>query len=232
MNRHDWPALAVSAALAALILLAGPADWLRGVSLDSLLLLREELFGTPQSDESSIAIVALDEETYRRPPFRGTPKALWTPQIGRVLSAVLDGGASVVGFDLILPTSAEAYLPGHDLPLLLALHQGGRENRIVLSRVQHQTRPIGPFPGLAVAVGRGRNIRLGNVFTDPDGVVRRVPLWFRLTEPRESDFEPIFALEIAARHLDTTLDRTEAGHTVLGTVRIGKITRRSALLGE
>ena len=230
MNRRDWPALAASAALAALILLAGPADWLRGVSLDGLLLLRAEIFGMPRSDESSIAIVALDEETYRRPPFRGTPKALWTPQIGRILSAVLDGGASVVGFDLILPTSAEAYLPGHDLPLLLALRQGGRENRIVLSRVQHQTRPIGPFPGLAVAVGRGRNIRLGNVYTDPDGVVRRVPLWFRLTEPREDDFEPSFALEVAARHLDTSPDRTEAGHTRLGAVPVRGSTQAKGLL--
>ena len=230
MNRHDWPALATSAALAALILLAGPADWLRGVSLDGLLLLREEIFGMPRSDESPIAIVALDEETYLRPPFRGRPKALWTPQTGRVLSAVLHGDASVVGFDLVLSTSAEVDLPGHDLPLLLALRQGGRENRIVLARVQHQTRPISPFPGLAVAVGRGRNIRLANVFTDTDGVVRRVPLWFRLTGPREDDFEPSFALEVAARHLDAALRRTEAGHTHLGAVPVRGSTQAKGLL--
>ena len=230
VHRRDWPALAASASLAALILLAGPADWLRGVSLDGLLLLREAIFGMSRPDESPIAIVAIDEETYRRPPFRGTPKSLWTPQIGRVLSAVLDGGASVVGFDLILPTSAEAYLPGHDLPLLLAFRQGGGEGRIVLSRVQHQNRPISPFPGLAIAVGRGRNIRLGNVFTDADGVVRRVPLWFRLTEPREDAFEPSFALEVAARHLDATPVRTETGHTLLGPVPIRGSAQANGLL--
>lgn len=230
MHRRDWPALAATASLAALILLAGPADWLRGVSLDGLLLLRETIFGMARPGESPIAVVAVDEETYRRPPFRGTPKALWTPQIGRVLDAVLDGGASVVGFDLILPTSAEAYLPGHDLPLLLALRQGSRENRIVLSRVQHQTRPISPFPGLAIAAGRGRNIRLGNVFTDPDGVVRRVPLWFRLTEPREDTLEPGLALEIAARHLGTTPGRTQAGGTHLGGVPVRGSAHAKGLL--
>ena len=216
MLRRDWPALAATAVIVALILLAGPAAWLRGLSLDGVLLLRAMVFGMPASETPSIAVVAVDEETYRRPPFRGTPTALWSPQIGHVLNAVLDGGASVVGFDLILPTSAEAHLPGHDLPLLLALRRGGRENRIVLSRVQHQTKPISPFPGLAIAVGRGPNIRLGNVFTDPDGVVRRVPLWFRLSDPHENAFEPSFGLEIAARHLDLAPSRTNAEHAALG----------------
>ena len=230
MHRHDWPALAATASLVALILFAGPADWLRGLSLDGLLLLRAEIFGTPRSKQSSIAVIAIDEETYRRPPFRGTPKALWTPQIGRVLDAVLDGGATVVGFDLILPTSAEAHLPGHDLPLLLALRRGGEENRIVLSRVQHQTRPISPFPGLAIAVGRGRNIRLGNVFTDRDGVVRRVPLWFRLSEPRKDALEPSFGLEVAARHLDMTPGRTDAGHAALDDVPVRGAAQATGLL--
>ena len=230
MHRRDWPALAATVGLVALILLAGPADWLRGLSLDGLLLMRAEIFDLPRSGQSSIAVVAIDEETYRRPPFRGTPKALWTPQIGRVLSSVLDSGASVVGFDLILPTSAEAHLPGHDLPLLYALRQGGSENRIVLSRVQHQTRPISPFPGLAIAVGRGPNMRLGNVFTDPDGVVRRVPLWFRLSEPRDDTFEPSFALEIAARHLDVAPGRTDSAHTALGDIPVRGAAQASGLL--
>ena len=230
MHRRVWPALAATTFLAALILFAGPADWLRGLSLDGALLLRATLFDTARTDRTSIAVVAIDEETYRRPPFRGTPKALWTPQIGRVLGAILDGGASVVGFDLILPTSAERYLPGHDLPLLLALRRGGEEQRIVLSRVQHQLRPISPFPGHAIAVGRGRNIRLVNVFTDADGVVRRVPLWFQLVEPRDDAFEPSFALEIAARHLETTPGRTDTAHGVLGGVPVRGTAHAGGLL--
>ena len=216
--------------LVALILLAGPADWLRGLTLDGLLLLRAEISDRPRPERSSIVVVAVDEETYHRPPFRGTPTALWTPQIGRVLHAVLDGGASVVGLDLILPTSAEAHLPGHDRPLLLALRRGGEENRIVLSRVQHRTKPISPFPGLAIAAGRGSNIRLGNVFTDPDGVVRRVPLWFRLSEPRKDAFEPSFGLEIAARHLDMAPSRTDERHVALGDERVRGAAQARGLL--
>ncbi len=209
------PAIVGAAVCAALILLSGFADWLRGPSLDGLLLLRAWLFDTPRPTDTPIAIVAIDEETYRRPPFRGTPKALWTPELGGVLSDVLDGGASVVGFDLILPTSAEAHFPGHDRPLLLALRQGAEDDRMVLARVQHQTGPISPFPGHAVVVGRARNIRLANVSTDPDGVVRRVPLWFRVAGPQGSVLEPSFALEIAARHLDVAPERREHDRTDL-----------------
>ena len=230
MHRRELPALAAAGAFAALILIAGPADWLRGLTLDGLLTLRAELFGEPRSDPSSIAIVAIDEETYRRAPFRETPKALWTPEIGRVLDAVLDGGAKVVGFDLIFPTSAEAYLPGHDLPLLHALRRGGMEDRIVLARLQHQSTAISPFPGLAIAVGRGRNIRLTNVFTDSDGVVRRVPVWFRIAEPAGGGFEPSFALEIAARYLDATAIRTERGDVALGEVTVRGASGAEGLL--
>ncbi len=230
MSRRELPALAAAAVIAALILLAGPADWLRGPYLDGLLLLRTQLFDLPRRSESQIAIVALDEETYRRPPFRGTPKVLWTPEIGQVLAAVLKSGASVVGFDLILPTSAEVRLPGHDHPLLLALRQGAKDNRVVLARVQHQSGPISPFPGHTVAVGRGRNIRLVNVFTDPDGVVRRVPLWFRVIGPKTSVLEPSFALEIAARHLDVVPERSERDHTKLGGRAVGGAAESDGLL--
>ena len=223
-SRRDLPAPLIAAVIAVLFLFAGPADWLRGPSLDALLLLRTSLFDTPRSHEPPVAIVALDEETYRRPPFRGTPKVLWTPEIARVLNAVLDGGASVVGFDLILPTSVETRLPGHDHPLMLALRRGDQESRIVLARVQHQTKPISPFPGLAIAAGRGRNIRFVNVFSDPDGVVRRVPYWFRVAAPQGDVFEPSFSLEIAARHLGVTPDRIGESHTRLG----GKSMRAAA----
>ena len=217
---RDLTAPLAAAATAALILFAGPADWLRGPSLDALLPLRAWIFDRPPAHESPVAVIAVDEETYLRPPFRGTPKALWTPEIGHVLDAVLDGGATVIGFDLILPTTVEARIPGHDRSLMLALRRGGKEGRMVLARVQHQTRPLGPFPGLAIAVGRGRNIRLANVFTDADGVVRRVPTWFRVQSARGPEFEPSFALEIASRHLDSPPVRSEDDHTRLGVVPV------------
>ena len=209
-----------AAAAAALILFAGPVDWLRGPSLDALLPLRARIFDRLPAREPPVAIIAVDEETYLRPPFRGTPKALWTPEIGHVLDAVLDGGATVIGFDLILPTTVERRIPGHDRSLMLALRRGGKEGRMVLARVQHQTRPLSPFPGLAIAVGRGRNIRFANVSTDVDGIVRRVPTWFRVNTAQGPEFQPSFSLEIAARHLDSPPVRSEDDHTRLGVVPV------------
>lgn len=186
--------------LGAVVALAEPFDWLRGLSLDTSFWLREQLYSSNSPAETDVVIVALDEETYLRPPFRGTPKAIWTPEIGAVLTAVLDGGASVVGMDLILPTSIQQVLPGHDRPLLLALREGAKDSRVVLARVQHQTQPIAPHRGLAIAAGRDQNIRLANVVTDLDGVVRRTPLWFKIGGT-EADHQPSFSLEIAARAL-------------------------------
>lgn len=229
-SRRDLSAPLIAVAISAMLLFTGPADWLRGLSLDALLLLRATLFDLPRSHEPPVAIVALDEETYLRPPFRGVPKVLWTPEIGRVLNAVLDSGASVVGFDLILSTSAETRLPGHDLPLLQSLRRGGKEGRIVLARVQHQTKPISPFPGLAIAVGRGHNIRFANVFSDPDGVVRRAPSWFRVATPQGDVFEPSFSLEIATRYIGMTPNRIEGNHAGLGNKPMRGAARPRELL--
>src|SRR5262249_41684517 len=157
---------------------------------------------------SSHAVVgAVDEETFRRPPFEGSPGVTWTPEIGRVLSAIIDGGAKVVGFDIIFPTSIEqstvpfgdetlgARLRGFDRDYLRALALAARSGKLVLGQVQHKDNPVLPSPGQRAAVGFGRNIRPLNVYTDPDGVVRRVPLVFRV------DGEPVpsMAAELAAR---------------------------------
>src|ERR1700758_5511482 len=94
-------------ALVAALLAASPAlDGLRGFSIDILTMLRWYAFGNPQPSETSpTGVVALDEETFRTPPFEGTPSVTWTPEIGRVLTAIIDGGAKVVGFDVVFPTS-------------------------------------------------------------------------------------------------------------------------------
>jgi adenylate cyclase/guanylate cyclase len=48
---------------------------------------------------------------------------MWTRQIAAVMNAVLDGGASVVGFDLISPTSVERHVRGFDREFLKALNR-------------------------------------------------------------------------------------------------------------
>jgi serine phosphatase RsbU (regulator of sigma subunit)/CHASE2 domain-containing sensor protein len=195
--------------LCAALLAASPAfDGLRGWSIDVLTMLRWRAFGDVHAPESSPAVVvALDEETFRTPPFAGSPSVTWTPEIGRVLSAIIDGGAKVVGFDIVFPTSIEqsavpfgdetlgSHLHGFDRDYLRALALGARDGKIVLGEVQNQSSPVLPSPGQRAAVGFGRNIRALNVYSDPDGVIRRVPLAFTV----DGTPVPSMAAELAAR---------------------------------
>ncbi|HEY4406561.1 MAG TPA: SpoIIE family protein phosphatase [Xanthobacteraceae bacterium] len=202
-------AAGVLIALCAALLAASPAlDGLRGFSIDLLTMLRWYAFGAVHPPASSQAVVlALDEETFRTPPFEGSPSVTWTPEIGRVLTAIIDGGAKVVGFDIVFPTTIEqsavpfgdetlgARLRGFDRDYLRALALGARAGKVVLGEVQHQDDPVMPSPGQRAAVGFGRNIRSLNAYNDPDGVIRRMPLVFMV------DGEPVpsMAAELAAR---------------------------------
>ena len=193
------------AALAVMLLtFLPPAEWLRGVSIDSLFWLRYQAFGPQQGPEDShVAVVAIDEESYRRPPLEGLPKVLWTPQLATVIEALLDNGAKVIGQDIVLPTSAEAFLPGRDRPYLLALRRGGQEGRLVLGRIQHRAEPLSPHPAQVYAVGP-ENLTLLNLITDSDGIVRRPAGVFAVRKNGEVVSEPGFGSELAARYLDTS----------------------------
>ena len=196
-------------ALAASLVAASPAlDPLRGWSIDILTALRWRVCGNSQPPEASPAVVvALDEETFRTPPFDGTPTVTWTREIAEVLTAIIDGGARVVGFDIVFPTSIEqsavpfgqqtlgARVRGFDRDYLRALALGARAGKVVLGQLQHQDRPLLPSPGQRAAVGFGRNIRPLNVHTDPDGVIRRVPMSFEV----DGEQVPSMAAELVAR---------------------------------
>jgi serine phosphatase RsbU (regulator of sigma subunit) len=201
-------------ALAAGLLAASPVlDGLRGFSIDALTMLRWRVFGSADPGASPVVVVAIDEETFRTPPFEGSPSATWTPEIGRVLTAIVDGGAKVVGFDVIFPTSIEqsvvpfgdetlgARLRGFDRDYLRALARAARAGKLVLGQVQHQDHPVLPSPGQRAAVGHGSNTRALNVYNDPDGVVRRVPLAFTVDGARV----PSMAAELAARATGTPM---------------------------
>jgi hypothetical protein len=62
-----------------------------GASIDLLTMLRWRAFGNARPESSPTVVVAIDEETFRTPPFEGSPSVTWTPEIGRVLSAIIDG---------------------------------------------------------------------------------------------------------------------------------------------
>ena len=183
-------------------------DAVRGLSIDFLTALRWHAFGNAYAPAASHAVVvALDEETFRTPPFDGTPSVTWTHEIGQVLTAVIDGGAKVVGFDIVFPTSIEqsavpfgdetlgARVHGFDRDFLRALALGARAGKVVLGETQHQDQPVLPSPGQRAAVGFGRNIRALNVYSDPDDVIRRIPLAFTVDGERV----PSMAAELVTR---------------------------------
>jgi adenylate cyclase len=93
---RGWTLFAIAViALIAATLAASPAfDGLRGLSLDVLTALRWRLIGNKHDPSASpTVVIALDRDSYRAPPFTGTPTITWTREIGRVVAAVIDGGA-------------------------------------------------------------------------------------------------------------------------------------------
>ena len=203
---------------------APPFGLLRGLSLDLLTALRWHAFGNPQQpDASPVVVVAIDEATYRTPPFEGTPNVTWTREIGRVLGDVVEGGALVVGFDIVFPVSIEqsrmpfgedtlgSRVRGFDRDWLRALAAAARDGKLVLGQVQHRDQPIQPSPGQRAAVGHHKNIRALNAYSDSDDVIRRLPLSFTTDGARV----PAMAVELAARALGRQPEWTSDGTLVL-----------------
>ncbi|MFN4309522.1 MAG: adenylate/guanylate cyclase domain-containing protein [Ferrovibrio sp.] len=230
MSRQRLRDLAViaAAALGAAALLASPAGmWLRGPSLDLAYPLRHLLFGPQAEPERSHAVVvAIDEATYRTPPFSDMPQAAWPPLLAPVLSAVA-AEAAVIGFDVVYPTTLDAFQRGFERDFLVAMRNAARAGKLVLGKVQHSHQPILPHQAQQVAVGGGGNIRALNVFEDPDGIIRRVPLDFATADGGR---EPGIAAELAQRRAGTPLVRDTGGYA-LGARRIAADAHGNILIG-
>ena len=239
IGRTTRDIIAISAiALVCVALFASPLfDKSRGLSIDILTLLRWEMFG-PRRDPatSPTVVVAIDEETYETPPFKGSPTITWTGEIGRVLSAMLEGGARVVGFDMVFQTSIEqSDIPfgdgrfgdkvrGFDRDFLRALAAGSSAGKVVLGELLRGDQPIRPSDGQRIVVRQ--NIRPLNVYTDKDDVVRRVPLTFLV----DGKTLPGMALELASRALASTPEIGANGSVTLAGYRVpGDITSTMAL---
>lgn len=201
MRRRDLVVGALIAIVCALVLTTPIADRLQGLGIDTLYRLRDAVLPARYGPaESNVAIVAIDEESYQTPPFRGTPKVLWTKDIATVLQALLDAGVTVIGFDIVFPNSVESQLRGFDRDMRQTLWKGAKQKKIVLGMIQHREKPILPHDGYRRAVGLGKNLTALNVITDPDGINRRVPLFFQRSAPQEG-LLPSMSLEMASRHL-------------------------------
>ncbi|WP_334446488.1 adenylate/guanylate cyclase domain-containing protein [Bradyrhizobium sp. AZCC 1610] len=195
----------------------------RGLSLDILTALRWEVFGRSKDPAASPAVVvAIDEESLRTVPFKDAPMLTWTGEIGRVLSATLEGGAKVAGFDVVIPNSLEqSEIPfgdgmlgekvrGFDRDFLRALAGASAKGKVVLGQVLGD-RSIMPSSGQRIAVRQQQNIRPLNDHTDSDDIVRRLPLSFDINGAKM----PTMAVELAARALGTAPQFDERGRMKL-----------------
>ena len=160
------------AVMLAIVLLAGAIPLLPsftvlgGWSIDVLTALRSRAFADRRApQDSSVVVIALDEQTVRSPPFRGSPIFAWTPELGRVLTAVVAGGAKVVGFDVVFAASLEeSEIPfgdatlgdktrGFDREFLRALAPAASAGKLVLGEAQLGDEPILPTAGQRLACG-------------------------------------------------------------------------------
>lgn len=203
--------MALAFALAFGLLFSSPAFKLfHGLSIDILTALRWRVMGQRiDPADAPTVVIAIDEESFDTPPFKGSPILTWTREIGRVVTASIEGGAKVVGFDIVFPSLIEqsvipfndemlgTRLRGFDRDYLRALAIGARAGKFVLGESLHGDHVIRPSAGQRIAVGHQRNIRALNAYSDADFVLRRLPLSFSV----EGKPVPSMAVELAARAL-------------------------------
>ncbi len=210
-----------------------------GLSIDILTALRWEMFGRRHDPAASPAVVvAIDEETHQAPPFKGSPMQTWTGEIGRVIGAVVEGGAKVVGFDIVFEKSIEqSEIPfgggpfgekvrGFDRDFLRALAAASSGGKVVLGEVLRGDQPIRPSPGQRIAVRQQQNLRALNVYTDSDDIVRRLPLTFTV----DGKPVPSMAIELASRALDAKPEFKADGTAALAGYRIPGAVRDTMTL--
>ncbi|UPK34016.1 adenylate/guanylate cyclase domain-containing protein [Bradyrhizobium sp. 186] len=222
IGRRDIVAAILIALLAGVIFTSPPLQMLQGLSLDILTAMRGKLIGDRRDPATSpVVVVAIDGETYDTPPFKGSPTQTWTREIGRVLGSITDGGAKVIGFDVIFPSSIEqSEIPFGDAPLgdrmkgfdrdyLIALRQISDSGKLVLGDILSNDHPEVPYRAQQLAVRN--NVRALNVHTDTDHVIRRMPLSF----PIQGRPVPAMAVELASRALGAKPETSSSGMTGL-----------------
>jgi adenylate cyclase len=148
------------------------------------------------AERSPVAVVVIDEESYDAEPLRDRPQVAWTPQIAQLLNALNEGGAKSVGLDIVYPTTLEAQIPNYDRPLRQAVGRLGRSGKLVLGAIDSSQQPIRPEKGIVFAAGGDDNVRLLNLISDYDNVIREHPGWRTATDGTR---QPSFIGEIAQR---------------------------------
>ncbi|WFU71010.1 adenylate/guanylate cyclase domain-containing protein [Bradyrhizobium sp. CB2312] len=218
IGTRDIVATILIALLAGAVFTSPPLQALQGLSLDILTALRGKITSDNRDPAASpVVVVAIDGETYDTPPFKGSPTQTWTREIGRVLGSIAEGGAKVIGFDVIFPSSIEqseipfgdaplgARMKGFDRDYLIALRQIADGGKLVLGEILSNDHPDTPYTAQRMAAKN--NIRALNVHTDADDVIRRMPLSFSI----DGKPVPAMAVELAARAVGAKVEIAPSG---------------------
>lgn len=232
MKPRDFLAVIVVAGLTAAATALPPLDVLDDIALDSLHWLRQAAFGPKyKPQQSPTVVIAIDEETFQTPPYKNLPKIMWSKQLASIINSVVDGGAKVIGFDLIFPTSVERLLPNFEREFRISLFKASRKNKIILGKVQHSAKPVSPHPAQAHIVGGQKNMRAVNAFEDNDGIIRHMPLSFQaVNQDKSIRTESSMSLELAVRALGNTWQGQPGSEYKLGDWTIpGSISGNIAL---
>ena len=231
MKPRDY-AVALIVPLVVVVALAHPAfDRMQGLSLDVLFWLRN--WTAPphlEPAQSPSVVVALDEKTYRTEPFEGVPKVLWTKELADVVDGLIDAGAAVIGFDMILSTSVEPVIRGYDRKFRRALKRAADQGKLLLGATTFGQRSLEPLDIYRLIV-RG-NVRSLNLIGDADGVIRHVPLFFRPAGGKATGTDgqseagagprlvASMSLTLASRLLGVAPSVDETGSVMLGDYKI------------
>lgn len=222
IGRRDIVAAILIALVTGATFASPPFQRLQGLSLDILTALRWKLIGDRRDPATSpVVVVAIDGETYETPPFKGSPTQTWTREIARVLGSITEGGAKVIGYDVIFKNSIEqseipfgdaplgARMKGFDRDYLIALRKLSDGGELVLGEILSNDHPEQPDRAQQVAVKT--NIRALNVHTDLDDVIRRMPLSFSIGGKPV----PAMAIELASRAVGAPPQTGLSGVTTL-----------------
>ncbi|MEO1114248.1 MAG: adenylate/guanylate cyclase domain-containing protein [Pseudomonadota bacterium] len=168
--------IAVVASLAGLVvgLSANKAIW-EGWVTDRLFQIRANFIHPGQMPSSPVAVVGLDQASLDSERLSRIPRVLMTPVMAEAGQAVLDAGATAVGFDFVFaysadsfvdPSTGEARLSGFDRPFQTFAYRN--RGRVFIAHTE-----IGvPHRSFTAAIGAG-GVRSVIVSTDNDGIVRK-----------------------------------------------------------
>jgi len=168
--------IAVVASLAGLVvgLSANKAIW-EGWVTDRLFQVRASFIDRGLTSSSPVAVVGLDQASLDSERLSRIPRVLMTPVMAEAGQAVLDAGATALGFDFVFaysadsfvdPSTGEARLSGFDRPFQSFAYRN--RGKVFIAHTE-----IGvPHRSFTAAIGAG-GVRSVIVSTDNDGIVRK-----------------------------------------------------------